>query len=400
MTTPYDYWKRLLEHEPLPAAILDADALDHNIDVVLGKLGDSTATIRLASKSIRVPAVLKYLFEKGGDRFRGIMTFSARETAFLAEQGFDDFLLAYPVGRADDADLLAQVAASGKKVYASLDALEHVALLSASAKKYNTTLICCLDIDLSWRPFRSMHFGVRRSPVRDASAALAIGDAIKAAGNLKLEAILAYEAQVAGMQDVNKGSRLLDPIRGVIKSRSIPLAGQMREAMFEALKEGGHEIKVVNGGGTGSIATTAADPFANEVTVGSGFFCPHLFDGYTGLDLEPAAFFALSVVRQSDPDHITCSGGGYIASGAAGADRMPVVHQPPGIQPVDLEGWGEVQTPFEVGGDHKPAIGDPVICRHAKAGELMERFEDLVWIRDGQVEDRTPTYRGMHQHFF
>ncbi len=395
----YADWKRILEHEALPTALLDQAAIDKNIDLVLERLGSSKCTVRLASKSIRVPGVLKYLFERGGEHFRGLMTFSSRETAFLAAQGFDDFLLAYPIGRPDDAQQLAEVASSGKTVYCTIDAVEHVKLLSDAAVAAKTTLYACIDIDMSWRPFRSLHLGVRRSPIRDAGAAEAIGRAVKAAPGVELRAVLAYEAQVAGMRDVNPGSRYLDPFRQVIKRRSVPLAEQRRAAVFEALEGEGHPIEVVNGGGSGSIDTTARDTACTEVTVGSGFFCPHLFDGYTGLPFHPAVFFALSVVRSSDDDHVTCAGGGYIASGAPGADRLPVVHQPQGLVPVDLEGWGEVQTPFEVHGP-KPAIGDPVLCRHAKSGELMERFEELVWVRDGAITKRTPTYRGLGQHFF
>jgi D-serine deaminase-like pyridoxal phosphate-dependent protein len=41
-----------------------------------------------------------------------------------------------------------------------------------------------------------------------------------------------------------------------------------------------------------------------------------------------------------------------------------------------------------------PVIGDRVWMRHAKAGELMERFTRVHLVLDGQVVETVPTYRG------
>ncbi|MEZ4241615.1 MAG: hypothetical protein R3F59_36800 [Myxococcota bacterium] len=132
------------------------------------------------------------------------------------------------------------------------------------------------------------------------------------------------------------------------------------------------------------------------MAAGSAFLCLHLFDGYDGMPLEPAAFFALPVVRSSDPGWITCAGGGYPASGGAGADRLPIVALPAGLSPAPLEGFGEVQTPLRwAGPGEPPGLGDPVLCRHAKAGELAERFATFVLVRGGRVEATEPTYRGL-----
>ena len=39
-------------------------------------------------------------------------------------------------------------------------------------------------------------------------------------------------------------------------------------------------------------------------------------------------------------------------------------------------------------------IGDRVYFRHAKAGELCERFDTLHLVRGSEVVDEVPTYRG------
>nr|MBA2321982.1 amino acid deaminase/aldolase [Deltaproteobacteria bacterium] len=157
---------------------------------------------------------------------------------------------------------------------------------------------------------------------------------------------------------------------------------------------------VVNGGGTGSLRSTAADPTVTEITAGSGLYAPHLFDRYHDLPLRPAAMFALPVVRRSDPGFVTCLGGGWLASGPLGPDRVPVVHLPKGVASVGLEGWGEVQTPFRVGpGAPALQLGDPVIARHAKAGELLEHFAEVLLLRGDRLAGRALTSRGRKSRF-
>ncbi|MCK6503299.1 alanine racemase [Myxococcota bacterium] len=397
-------WKRVLARRRLPAALVDLDAVDHNARVLRAALAraappgaDRPPTLRLASKSLRCPALLRHIL--GLDpAFQGLLTMSAHETLALADQGFDDLFLAYPASRPDEAAALAQVAARGLRLVATVDSPAHVALLSAAAQEVDAELAVAIDVDMSLRPggLSAAHLGVRRSPVRGPADALAVAAACRTHPGVRLAGLLAYEAQVAGIPDTTPGSRALDPVRGLLKRRSIPLARNRRAEVQAALRTAGHDIQVVNGGGTGSVLSTAADPTVTEVTAGSGFLCPHLFDGYAGLPLQPAAFFALSVCRQSDPGFVTCFGGGYPASGAMGPDRLPQAWLPAGLKPLDLEGWGEVQTPFSTRGCDTPlGLGDPVLCRHAKAGELAERFGELLLVRGEEVVEVAPTYRGL-----
>src|SRR5207244_2558454 len=125
-------------------------------------------------------------------------------------------------------------------------------------------------------------------------------------------------------------------------------------------------------GGTGSLAWSAKDPSLTEVTAGSGFLDSLLFDYYRDLSLAPAALFALQVVRRPSPGIVTCHGGGYVASGAPGPDRLPRPWLPAGLELLGLEGAGEVQTPLRLRAGAAPRLGDPVFFRHAKAGELAE----------------------------
>jgi len=99
-------------------------------------------------------------------------------------------------------------------------------------------------------------------------------------------------------------------------------------------------------------------------------------------------------VRKPDALTATVLGGGYPASGAAGADRLVT----PQTGRLDRqEGGGEVQTPLH--GASQLRIGDRVWFRHAKAGELCERFDALHLVRGDVLSGSAPTYRGEGQCF-
>jgi len=136
-----------------------------------------------------------------------------------------------------------------------------------------------------------------------------------------------------------------------------------------------------------------------EIGAGSGLYHPRLFDSYRAFSGKPAALFALPVVRRPGPGVVTALGGGYIASGPPSASRVPAPFLPPGLRLDREEGAGEVQTPLLGEAADRLRIGDRVWLRHAKAGELCERFADLHLIEGDAVLATVPTYRGEGQTF-
>lgn len=87
-------------------------------------------------------------------------------------------------------------------------------------------------------------------------------------------------------------------------------------------------------------------------------------------------------------------GGGYPASGVPAADRLPQPYLPQGLSYQPQEAAGEVQTPLRGPAADDLRIGDSVWFRHAKAGELCERFDALHLIDGDRVVRTVPTYRG------
>jgi D-serine deaminase-like pyridoxal phosphate-dependent protein len=159
-------------------------------------------------------------------------------------------------------------------------------------------------------------------------------------------------------------------------------------------------LEFVNGGGTGSLESTSQDKSVTEVAAGSGLVGPTLFDSYRRFRPTPALLYALPVVRRPAAGFATLFSGGYVASGTGTPDRLPRPFLPAGLRLTGTEGAGEVQTPVRGAAAGRLRPGDRVWMRHAKGGELAERF-GRYHLFDPNREDvvSVPTYRGEGQCF-
>ncbi len=399
MPTPegdtYQRYARAIRGERLPLALVDMDALDRNVDTLTALVRRAGKTLRLATKSVRCPALIRYILERGGGTVRGLMAYAVEEAAFLLEQGFDDLLVAYPTVQASDMRALAEANRERARVAVVVDCPEHLERASQAAREAGSTIPVVVEADLSYRPLRGLlHLGVRRSPLRTPEAVVDLAQRAGTLPGLALQGVMGYEGQIAGIGEANPHSRLLNPARRLIKMLSVPQVAAARARIAHLLADRGMRVQVYNGGGTGSLPSTVREACVTEVTAGSGFLASHLFDYYPRLGLSPALFFALQVVRRPDPRIVTCHGGGYIASGEAGRDRLPVPALPAGMGLLAFEGAGEVQTPLRLPPGVTLRLGDPVFFRHAKAGEPAEHFTEYLLVRGDRVEQRAPTYRG------
>ncbi len=391
----YAYYRTALAGRALPAAFIDLAPLEANLADLARRAGG--LPIRLATKSVRARPLLRALL--ANPAARGLLCYSAREAAWLAADGFDDLVVAYPDS---DPDALRAVAAQlrlGRAITLMVDSAAQVERIAAIARESGVVIPLAIDLDMS-SAYPGLYFGMYRSPIRDASAAVALAEAIARRDGVRLDGLMGYEGQIAGIPDHAPGSALKNALVRHLKRRSAREVNARREAAVRALADAGHALRFVNGGGTGSIESTRRDASVTELAAGSGLYAPLLFDHYASFRAQPAAGFALAVTRVPQPGVVTCAGGGYVASGASGPSRLPRPWLPAGCALIANEGAGEVQTPVRHPAHLQPALGDPILFRHAKAGELCERFNTLLLIRDGRVIDEIPTYRGEGKSFF
>ncbi|WP_067523116.1 amino acid deaminase/aldolase [Nocardia uniformis] len=371
-----------------PLAAVDLAALRANAtDLVRRARG---VPVRVASKSVRCRAVLEEVLGKdltAKDGFAGIMGYSLAEAIWLVREGARDVLLGYPTtDRAGLAELAADETLRDA-ITLMVDDVDQLALIRAALGTDSVHPRICIDVDASLR-IGPLHLGVRRSPIRTPEQASALAAAAVRRG-FDVVGVMTYEAQIAGLPDTNPAVRL-------VKKVSAAEILRRRRQVLDAVRSEIGELEIVNSGGTGSIEISITDPDVSEVTAGSGLYLPTLFDGYRNLAPRPAMYFVMPVLRRPADGIATVFAGGYIASGPAGATRVPKPVWPKGLKLIGTEGAGEVQTPLT--GADGLAIGDRVWFRHAKAGELCERFPVLHLV-ENETRTTVPTYRGEGQCF-
>jgi D-serine deaminase-like pyridoxal phosphate-dependent protein len=381
---------RATGHLETPLAVVDLAAFDANAAALTARSGGKP--IRVASKSVRCRELLTRVLARPG--WHGVMAYTLPEAIWLVRAGVsDDVLVAYPtVDRTaitelgKDEQLAAAVTLMADHP-AHLDVVDRV-----SAPGSRAPIRICLELDASWKPGGALHVGVRRSPVHSAGQAAALARRFTARPGFRLVGMMAYEAHIAGVGDAPTGQALRGRAIRAMQRRALPELRERRAAAVAAVREHA-DLEFVNGGGTGSLAETAADPSVTEVAAGSGLYGPTLFDQYTNWRPTPAAMFALSVVRRPAPRIATVLGGGWIASGPPATSRLPTPYLPAGLRFRADEGAGEVQTPLvgAAAADLRP--GDRVWFRHAKAGELCEHVNEVQLV-DGDTATPALTYRG------
>ncbi len=385
-------------HLEPPFAVVDLAALRANAAAMRRRAAGKP--IRLASKSVRCRQVMDQVLRLEG--FRGILAYTLPEALWLAECGTsDDIVIAYPTTDLGALARLAGDAAAAAAITVMVDCVEHLDLIEKAAASVTQPrpVRVSLDIDAGYIALRgALRAGARRSPIRTPAQAAAMAAAVAARPRLILAGLMAYEGQIAGVGDNPPGRPLYARAVRYMQRKSGAELAQRRAAIVAAVRQVA-PLEFVNGGGTGSVEKTAAEAAVTEIGAGSGLYQPRLFDSYRGFSGQVAAMFALPVVRRPGAGVVTALGGGYLASGPGNASRLPSPYLPAGLRLDREEGAGEVQTPLLGRAADGLGIGDRAWLRHAKAGELCERFNELHLIEDDAIVAAAPTYRGEGKAF-
>ncbi|GLV92515.1 MULTISPECIES: amino acid deaminase/aldolase [Streptomyces] len=389
-------YDRATAHLDAPLAIVDLEAFDANADDLVRRAGGKP--VRVASKSVRCRALLERVLARPG--FAGIMSYTLAESLWLARSGFEDVLLAYPSADRAGFGELANDAKLAAAVTVMVDDPAQLELIDAARDGGGEEIRVCLELDTALRLLGGrIRVGALRSPLREPAQLAALARTVAARPGFRVVGLMAYEGHVAGVGDALAGRPLRSRAIRLMQGAARRELAARRAEVVAAVRAVVPDLEFVNGGGTGSVQQTAAEDAVTEIAAGSGLYVPRLFDNYTSFSGRPAALFAQPVVRRPGVGVVTVLGGGYPASGAAGPDRLPVPYLPQGLRYDPQEGAGEVQTPLLGSPADDLLIGDRVWFRHAKAGELCERFDTLHLVEGDRVTESVPTYRGEGRTF-
>jgi D-serine deaminase-like pyridoxal phosphate-dependent protein len=393
-----EMYERVTANLDPPFAVVDLDAFDANARDLLRRA--SGVPIRVVTKSLRCRFLIERALRRPG--YQGVMCYSLAEALWLHASGTsDDLLVAYPT--ADRASLRALAAddSARRHITVTIDSAAHLNFIDATLGEDHPEIRVCLELDVSWRPLPYgpvVQVGTWRSPLREPAEAALVAETVLRRPGFLLAGVLGYEGQIAGLGDSPSGRPLRAALLRGIQARSARELAQRRAETVRRIRAL-TSLEFVNGGGTGSLESTAADKSVTELAAGSGLVGPTLFDSYRSFHPRPALVYALPVVRRPGPGIATLFSGGYVASGTGTPDRLPRPFRPSGLRLTRTEGAGEVQTPVLGTAADGLRPGDRVWLRHAKGGELAERFTEYHLAggeRDGEC---VPTYRGEGQCF-
>ncbi|WP_193106195.1 alanine racemase [Brachybacterium sp. FME24] len=375
-----------------PVAVLDLDAFDANLEDLARRAAGTP--IRVASKSLRVRALLERALEHPG--YHGVLAYTLPEAIWLANRGVEDIVLAYPTAERGGLRLLLASPTALDAITLMVDETAQLALIldvtaEMGLRRGGRRLRVAIELDVSYAPLPGVRFGAYRSPVRTPEQAVALAREIVERPELQLVGLMAYEGHIAGVTDTARTA--YGAAVRAMKRLSRPDIAVRRAEVVAAVRELA-DLEFVNGGGTGSIESTGAEEAVTEIAAGSGLIGPGLFDHYRDFHPYPALYLGFSVVRRPAPGVATLLGGGWIASGVPGADRLPTIAHPGGLAFAPQEAAGEVQTPVLGAAADDLRVGDTVWLRHAKSGEPAEHAAHYVLVSGDQIVDTAPTYRG------
>ena len=137
-----------------PLMVVDLDAFDANADDLVRRAGGTP--IRVASKSIRVPALLRRVLARDG--FHGVLGYTLAEALWLEEQGVcDDIVVAYPtVDRGALTRLVASPSAAGH-ITLMVDDVAQLDVVDSVRASHAVPVRVAIDVDAGLRMGRQLN---------------------------------------------------------------------------------------------------------------------------------------------------------------------------------------------------------------------------------------------------
>ena len=368
-----DLYERATAHLDPPFAVVDLAAFDANArDLVRRADG---LPIRVASKSLRCRYLIERVLARPG--YRGVMCYSLAEALWLHAAGTsDDLLVAYPTADRAALRALAADAAARRHITITIDSAAHLDFIDATLGDGHPEIRVCLELDVSWRPLSRgpvLQIGTWRSPLRSPAQAALFAEAILARPGFVLVGVMGYEGQIAGLGDAPPGHPARAAVVRFIQARSVP---ELRERRAETVRRirALTALEFVNGGGTGSLESTATDKSVTELAAGSGLVGPTLFDAYRKFRPKPALMYALPVVRRPGARH-----------------RDPVQRRLPGVGNRDAGPAAAPVPPRGAAPDpHRGGRGGPDAGGRRGGGPAPARRPGLAAARQGRRTRRAP----------
>ena len=361
-----------------PTLVIDRSRLAANIAAVVGALSPTPLALRLVTKSLQAPALLRAVMQ--GARTSRLMAFNSIMLETLARDfAGSDVLLGRPLPAVLlDQFLRRHAADSAPAAHPQwlVDSPRRLAQYAAVARARAEPIRVNLEIDV----------GLHRGGLPDARAVSEVLALARTEPLVTVTGLMGYDAQVEGV-----------PFGDAELARVKRRYAQANAALVAAL--GPDPARTLNTAGSPTYRLHLDDRVANEVAIGSGFVKPSHFDLDTLATHVPAAFIAAPVLKRMDQALIPTAEGaagllnaldpnsrrGYFAYGYGDADPV----SPPGVRFSRLYGDRAMLTSsarVDLRED------DFLFFRPAESEGVFLQYGDLAVYDGGEIVERWPTF--------
>jgi len=273
---------------PTPALVVDLDALEANIALMVQRARDAGIGLRPHAKSHKSAYLARLQIAAGA---RGVCCAKLGEAEALADAGVPGLLVTSPVAGELAFARAAELAARVPGFMIVVDHPTAAEGLGAAAAARGVVLDVVIDVDV----------GLGRTGAESPQAAARVAATIAALPSLRLRGIQGYGGQWQHMT-------------GAQARRAATEAGMARLTdAIAALRGEGHAVEIVTGGGTGTFAADAALGVMTEVQVGSYLFMDRQYrdalDGDADGAFATSLFVQAQVISANHPDWVTVDAG-------------------------------------------------------------------------------------------
>ena len=342
---------------PTPALVLDAAALQRNIDRMAQFYRDSACKLRPHFKAHKTPEIARRQLAAGS--CTGLTCATVAEAELVA--GFcDDILIANEVIGSDKVSRVAEVADRGVDIKVAIDSMDGLTQLAEAARNRGVEVGVVVDINV----------GMPRCGVAPEAAMDLAGKAAQTAG-VKLRGLMGYEGHAVGIPERDKREH----VAKIAMERLFLAAASLRDESLPC--------EIVSAGGTGTYDITGRIDGITEIQAGSYAL---MDTAYAKLDIPfEHAFWVLGTVL-SRPTPTLC----VLDSGHKSCTEdhgNPDVRDIPGASVLFLS---DEHASIMLPADSKIAVNDRIQLVPSHTDPTVN-LHDVIYVLDGdKVTDVWP----------
>lgn len=271
-----------VEELETPILVIDMDVMERNLALMMSILEGSKARLRPHLKTAKSPALAQMMIEAGAV---GICCAKLSEAEVMANAGITDILLTSEVAGFGKYERLVALAARLPEFKAVVDSEHAVNAIATLATERGVTVKLMIELDVN----------TGRSGQVTAQGVLGLAGLIRDSDGVELAGIHAYAGH-AQIKPAGDRQSLNDA------------AMERLSETIETLHEHNHELRILSGGGSGSVRLDVQNGILNEVQAGSFLLMDTAYRD-AGVEFENALTCLSTIISRSTDERAVCDAG-------------------------------------------------------------------------------------------